>query len=635
MFTSISYIGQYLLVAVFLLCGFAAVFGLAAMKLEIEPAKKVLFLSRRVMFIAAGLSIIALVLLTIAFLTDDFSIAVVARYSSAALPFLYKLSAVWAGSAGSLLLWSVGLFILFALWLTKTKTITLKSDAIALSIGSGICLGFTSLLIFVEKPFAASQITLDDGVGLNPLLQNFWNIIHPPLLFVGYSAFLIPLVIVLAFIFAGRADYSDIYRQLRRWLLFGICFLSLGIVTGARWSYVELGWGGYWAWDPVENASLLPWFVAVAALHSLVGIRSSDQFKLGTIILTPVPFILCLVATFITRSGILASVHSFGPNVMFSALLAFIGCCFLLWLICVIKAVRTITIGSSRLRLFTLERSRILFWANVILVFTTIIIAVATFWPIIGRLITKSSPAVTLTRSFYDRVISVVGILLAFLVGLAALADLRKPNSLFALKIMGCCAAGLLCFGLVLNFAQVGPLIGLACGICAFSGIAVLLRLRLKLKAGAKIAGQIAHLGLLLLVVTAGLSSNEQTIQTLLNKQDTIMLSEYELIYDSFEHKSSDGITQAGPQILVRKNNWYKKLWPHNNLYPTGQRSAEVAVYSGIFEDIYISFDGLTQQGKVQLTAKLKPLMMWLWFSAILIIIGSALAIPASRKTNR
>lgn len=632
---SISYLGQFLLAAVFLLCSFATVFGLVAMKLEIERAKKILFLSRRVMFIAAGLSTIALVVLTVTFLTDDFSIAVVSRYSSATLPFFYKLSAVWAGSAGSLLLWSVGIFILFALWLTKTKANALKFDAIALSIGSGICLGFTSLLIFVEKPFVSSPITLDDGVGLNPLLQNFWNIIHPPLLFVGYSAFLIPLVIVLASVLAGRKEHPDIYRQLRRWLLFGISFLSLGIVTGARWSYIELGWGGYWAWDPVENASLLPWLVALAALHSLVGLRSSDKFKLWTIILTPIPFILCLVATFITRSGILASVHSFGPNVMFSALLVFIGCCFLLWLICVVKAVKSISISPSSPSLFTLEKSRIIFWANVILVFTAIVIAVATFWPIIGRLIISSDSTITLTRSFYDRVIPVVGILLAFLVGLAALADLRKPSSLFILKIMGCCAAGLICFGLILRFAQIAPLTELACGICAFSSVAVLLRLQFKLKAGAKIAGQIAHLGLLMLVVTAALSSNERAIQTLLNKHETIMLSEYELTYISFEHKSSDGITKAGPQILVRKNNWQKRLWPHNNLYPTGQRSAEVAVHSGFLEDIYLSFDGLTQDGRVQLTAKLKPFMLWLWLAAILIIIGSALAIPASKKRRK
>ena len=632
--TGINLLGQGFLAAVFLLFSFTAVFSLAALKLDIEKANKVLFLSRRVMLVAVGLSAAALFLLTVAFLTDDFSTAVVGLYSSVALPFFYKLSAVWAGSAGSLLLWSVALFILFGLWLTNIQTDDLKFNAIALSIGSAVCLGFCSLLVFVEKPFACSPVTIDDGAGLNPLLQNFWNVIHPPLLFVGYSAFLIPFVIVSASILAGRTRLSEMSAQLRRWLLFGICFLSLGIVTGARWSYIELGWGGYWAWDPVENASLLPWLLAVAALHSLVGTHYAERFKLWTVVLAPLPFILCLVATFITRSGILASVHSFGPNVIFSALLIFIACCFLLWLICVIRAAGSFSISPSPPSLFSLDKSRILLWTNIILVLTAAVIGTATFWPVIGRLIAGSNSHFTLTRSFYDRVISVLGILLAFLVGLASRTDFRKRSS-FVLQLLSCCAAGLICFGLVRSFTRIAPVAWLACGICAFSFVAVLTRLVLKLKNAGKIAGQIAHLGLLLLVVAVCFSSNEQTIQTLLAKHETISLGKYELTCDSFVHKSLDGITKAGPKIIVRKNNWQRELWPHNNLYPNGQSSAEVAVHSGIFEDIYLSFDGLTQDGRVQITAKLKPLMLWLWFAAILIITGSALAIPAGKKAKK
>ncbi len=298
------------------------------LKLKLETAEKVFSWARRAELTAAGLSVVVLILFTAAFLTDDFSIAVVGQYSSAGLPFFYKLSAVWAGSAGSLLLWTVGVLLLFALWLLSSETADLKFDAAALSIGAGLCCGFSALLIFVAKPFASCPVTIDDGAGLNPLLQNFWMIVHPPLLFVGYSAFLVPFVIVSASVFAGRAVDFASSRQLRRWLLFGICFLSLGIATVARWSYVELGWGGYWAWDPVENASLLPWLLAVAALHSLAGMRVANKFKLWIVVLSPVPFILCLVATFITRSGILASVHSFDQSIMFSALLAFIACSF-------------------------------------------------------------------------------------------------------------------------------------------------------------------------------------------------------------------------------------------------------------------------------------------------------------------
>ncbi len=631
---NIGYLGEGILAAVFLLCSFAAVLGLAALKLQIATARKILLWAKRAQLAAAGLSVLAFILLVAAFLTDDFSIAAVGRHSSAKLPFFYKLSAAWAGSAGSLLLWSVCLLLLFALWLFKAKTENLgfRFDAIALSIGSGVCLGFTALLVFIARPFALCPVTIDDGAGLNPLLQNFWMITHPPLLFIGYSAFLIPFVIVIAGVFSGKAQEPDIYRQLRNWLLFGICFLGLGIATGARWSYLELGWGGYWAWDPVENASLLPWLLAVAALHTLAGIHLSDRFKLWTVVLTPVPFILCLFATFITRSGILQSVHSFGHNVMFSALLVFIGCCFLLWLLCIIRAAKTITIVDVAVKVaFGLDKTRILFWANVIFVVTAVIIGTATFWPVIQRLVTASHSGFVLTAAFYDRVISVAGILLAFLVGLFVLADSRKRHSRVKLAL-SCCGVGLLCFFLLLRFTAAALLTDLACGICGFSFVAVFTKLASNLKTRRKIAGQIAHLGLLLLVAAVGFTLNEQAIQMVLAKGQKIPLGKYELVYDSFKHKSFANVTGAGPEIVVKKDGSVKKLWPHNSLYPDGRETSEVTVYTGLFEDIYISFDGVDRDGRVVITAKLKPMMLWLWFAVLLIAAGSAWAMFENKK---
>ena len=641
-----GYLGEILLAVVFLLCCFAAVFGAAALKLQTETARKALFWARRAALVAAGLSVVALVLLIAAFVGDDFSIAAVGRYSSAKLPFFYKLSAVWAGSAGSLLLWSAGVFALFGLWLAKTETDEVRFASAALSIGSGVCCGFSALLVFVAKPFAGCLMTIDNGAGLNPLLRNLWMVIHPPLLFLGYSAFSIAFVIVLASVFAGRMTDFGFYRQLRRWLLAGICFLGLGIATGARWSYVELGWGGYWAWDPVENASLLPWLVAVAALHSLSGARLAgpvglpeiqspiaDKFRLWTVVLGPVPFILSLVATFITRSGILQSVHSFAGDAMFSALLVFIACCFLLWMACIIRAAKVVSIivrPAQRIAA-RLDKGEMLSLSGAVLVLTAVVIATATFWPIVSSAITGSHPGITLRRLFYDRVISGAGIILAFLVGLGALADLQKRHS-FTLQLLGCCGVGLVCFELTYRFSEEKLLAGLACGICAFSSVAILIRLLFSLRAGGRIGGQIAHLGLLLLVVSAGFSSNEQSGQTQLAKGGKFILGNYEFVYDSFEHQSSDGLTKVGPEITVRKKGLLKKLWPHNNLYPGGQSTSEVAVHTGLLEDIYISFDGVTMDGRVVVTAKIKPLMLWLWFAVLLIVAGSGLVMLEGRR---
>ena len=629
----IGFWGKGLPAAVLLLCGLVVCFGLVALKLQAERGRKVLLQARRVMFAAVGFVVIALLLLTAAFLTDDFSVAAVAAYSSAGLGFFYKLSAVWAGSAGSLLLWSAMVFVMFGLWLAKMDTDDTRFSAIALAVGAGVCGGFTALLVFVSKPFEGCPVTVDDGVGLNPLLQNFWNIVHPPLLFIGYSAFLIPFVIVLAAVFAGRLKEGVIYRSLRRWLLVGICFLSLGIVTGARWSYLELGWGGYWGWDAVENASLLPWLVGVAALHSLVAVRFGGRFKLWTVVLAPVPFILCLVATFITRSGILASVHSFGDNVMFSALLVFIGCCVLLWAACSIRAFKSISVSGFGQRVGGLDKSEILFWTNVIFIVTAVVIGVATFWPIIWRVVRGLGSSVMLSRAFYDMVSSMAGILLSLLVGLAALEGMKRHSG-FVLKILVCYAAGLICFGLVYNSGQ-QALMCLVCGVCGFSFAAILIKLEFTLKAGGRIGGTISHFGLLLLVVAAGLSSNERNLQAKVGKGEEIGLGKYTIVYDSFKHKLSGGVTMTGPEIIVRKQGMAKRLWPHSNLYPNGQNTSEVAVHTTLVEDVYIAFDGVVEDGSVLITAKLKPLMLWLWLAFALIAAGPAVALLEGRVKNR
>jgi cytochrome c-type biogenesis protein CcmF len=622
--------GEGILAAIFLLCSFAAVFGLVPLRINAVPAsEKILSCVRAAISAVSVLSVITLLLFINAFVRDDFSIAAVAQYSLLELPFFYKLSAVWAGQAGSLLLWSVCVFVMFGLWLTNSRTKDIRFDAVRLSAGAFICLGFSAILVFAEKPFAGSLVTLDNGSGLNPLLRNFWMIIHPPLLFLGYSALAVPFAIIAAGIFAGKMAEAYIYRHLRLWLLLGMCFLGLGIVTGARWSYIVLGWGGYWAWDPVENVSLLPWLMAVAALHSVVGIKVNDKFKLWTAVLAPVPFILCLAATFVTRSGILQSVHSFGQSAVSSLLLTFITCCVLFWVICVFKARKTIRVKLSSPGPFHLDRSEILFWADAVLILTTVVIGVATFWPVILRLTAGPGANFMLTGAFYDRVISAVGILLAFLVGLGALADSQRRGG-FLLRILSGLAAGIICFGLIFNRAEKPLLLSMACGICAFSFITVLTG---KSTAG-RINGSVTHIGFLLLVFAAGYSSSEQSIQTVLTKGGKIPLGNYELVYDSFEHKTSGGISKLGPKIAVNSRNVSLNLWPHSDLYQDGQSASEIAVYSGLFRDIYVSFDGVAKDGRVVVTAKVKPMMLWLWIAALLTATGPALGLYGKKDAE-
>ncbi len=626
-----SFWGEGFLAASFVLCGLAVFMGLAALiKKEPGDSKKIfLRAGRAAIYYALVFCTASFILLVAAFMGNDFSIAAVMQHSSIELAFFYKLSAVWAGAAGSLLLWTVFIFAFFILWLTSLKPDNVKFNNAALSIGSAVCLGFLSLLIFAVKPFAGSTAT--KGAGLNPLLQNFWNVIHPPLLFIGYSAFLIPFVIILAAVFTRTINETSVYRQARAWLLFGICFLGLGIATGARWSYIELGWGGYWAWDPVENVSLLPWLTAIAALHCLVGMRIIDKFRFWAIVLTSAPFILCLVATFVTRSGILQSVHAFGRNANSMILPVFIGCCFSVWLICVIRAAGIITITPSEPSELILKKRNMLLWAVVILISTAAIIGAATFWPIISPVFASLNSNVVLTRDFYDRIISIAGILAAFLIGLAAVADFQRRSG-FILKSASCYGIGLVCAYIVYKNGNNTPLLSLACGVCTFSFFAVLIAPWNISNGLGKTGSNITHFGLLLLVIAAGFSSKEQNFQSILSKGGIITFGDkYKFVYDSFRHQSADGITQVGPEITVRKDGCSKKLWPHNNLYPNGLNISETDVYTDLFEDIYLVFDGITKQDDVIINIKLKPLMLWLWISLLLIAAGPALGLFAGK----
>jgi len=654
LFTGMSALGQVLLAVVFVFYGFAAVLALTVLKKDAAAAMKGLSLARRVMYIGVGLSVLTLIVLVLAFLTDNFSIAAVSRHSSTDLPFIYKLGALWADSSGSLLLWFVFVSVLFALWQStngkpriedrrRRLTISdtqyaigdLKFNAIALAIGSGLCLGFIAILIFMARPFTSNPMPVSEGHGLDPILRNFWMFLHPPLTLISYAAFMIPFVIVLSCVFADITQDSSVYRQLRRWLLFGICFLSLGIVIGMRWSYIQIGWGGFWAWDPVQNISLLPFLVAVAALHSVIGMQVADRFRFWTITLAPLPFIICLFASFVVRSGILVSVHSFDKTFEPSVLSAFIGCCFLLWLFCIIHAVRSVSISPLNVGIFHVDKSEVLFWANVVFIFTAVAIGIATFWPVIWQFITKFDKPFILPQTFYNHLAALAGIVLIFLLGLVSLTDLQKYHT-FMLYLLACCAVGLVCFGLMFRFSQHRLVVDLACGICAFSFVAILIKFVLNLKQTSQVAGGIAHLGLMLLVVIVGFTSDKQSIQTVLSEGGKVALGRYALSYDSFKQQSFGNVIKEGPEIAVTKDSLQRTLWPHRCLYPNGRSAVKVDVHMGLFEDVYVSFDRIGGDGNVTITAKVKPLMFWLWFSLLLILAGSVLGMFAEdRETAR
>ncbi len=248
-----------------------------------------------------------------ALVQSDFTIAYVASYTERALPLGYKLAAFWAGQAGSLLFWTWALSLMALVAAFAHKRRTAGEHAAMLGTLAAVGLFFCTLMLFAVNPFDPTPIVVRDGNGLNPLLQNPAMIAHPPILFLGYAGFTIPFALLIGALVADRRDAGWMI-QARRWLLGSWLFLTVGILLGAWWAYVELGWGGYWAWDPVENASLLPWLTATAVLHSIMIQQQRGMFRIWNAAFIAATFLLCVFATYLTRSGIVQSVHSFGQS---------------------------------------------------------------------------------------------------------------------------------------------------------------------------------------------------------------------------------------------------------------------------------------------------------------------------------
>jgi len=279
---------------------------------------------RRAIFSSLVALTIAIVILSIALVNKDYSLKYVAENVSNSLPSFYAFSALWAGQAGSLLLWAWLLSLFTAIVIVHNKKKNLELMPYVVATLSVVLIFFLVLLVYITNPFDALGFTILEGNGLNPLLQNPGMVFHPPALYLGYVGFTIPFAFAIAALITRKLDSQWIIST-RRWTLFAWLFLGVGNLIGAEWAYVELGWGGFWGWDPVENASLMPWVVGTAFLHSVMIQERRDMLKIWNVSLIVFTFILTILGTLITRSGIIASVHSFGESQLGFLFLNFFG----------------------------------------------------------------------------------------------------------------------------------------------------------------------------------------------------------------------------------------------------------------------------------------------------------------------
>jgi cytochrome c-type biogenesis protein CcmF len=625
--------------------------------------------ARRTTFALAGLLTVAVASLLVALLRNDFNVAYVASYSSRNLPLPYKVSALYGGQAGSLLFWCFILtwFAAAAQLLTPRRYAYLMPYVAAVT--SVVTTFFVAVTVFGANPFVRLGFTPMDGNGLNPQLQNPGMVIHPPMLYLGYVSITIPFAFAVAALFTRRLDVGWLHA-IRKWTLLSWVFLSIGITLGMWWAYVELGWGGYWAWDPVENASFLPWLTMTAFLHSVMIQEKRGMLKRWNVILVGFSFALSIFGTFITRSGVISSVHSFAQSPVgnFFAWFLILGAVFMAWL----TWSRWDLLKTEARLESALSREASFFFNNLLLVGMAFSVLWGTVFPMISELVRGTQ--VTVGPPFFNQVNIPIGLALLALTGIGPLIAWRKasPGHLrrqFFLPVLVALLVGALLTAVRLSDIYAGMAIMLGAFVTTtivqefVRGIGARHRLhgesyplalaRLIGRNRRRYGGYIVHLGIVTYFVGfTGLAFKTEMEASLKPGESVSMrspfgqeltfthlgISQYEAL-NRFVSAASVEVRRDGKRIGVLTSE--KRQHVDSFGRPTFEPSTEAAIRSDAREDLYVVFAGAvngTEEAVYKFT--INPLVMWVWFGGAILVFGGVVTLwpgggPTERATRR
>jgi cytochrome c-type biogenesis protein CcmF len=567
-----------------------------------------------------------------ALVSHDFSLAYVRDHTDRAMTWYYAFSAFWAGQEGSFLFWALAIAVMGGIWTKQPgyREMPRETRTAFWMFFFAVEAAFLLLLTTVSNPFLLLSPAPSQGTGLNPLLQNPGMIFHPPILFLGYAGFTAPACAALASGLSGPG-YPWL-RGVRNPFLVAWVLLTAGIVIGAWWSYMELGWGGYWAWDPVENASLLPWLAATAFLHtSLLG-RRFRALGRSNILLAGLTLFLCFFATFLTRSGVLDSLHTFGDNTAAMPLLSLLLASLALTLL--VSAIAQPEARKSLSDLFSRQGFAVLLtWLMLAL---TLVIGAATLLPVLSQLVLESSLGVD--AGFYNRVclplFGLVFLLLALCPGLGW--NRFRLDRFRAFFLPG------LFIGLILVLWLGGlplglPLIGIALIICAFASLVLYLwQNRSLLRRQGTWSTWGVHLGLCLLALGVAVSGPyKATTEAILSKGDSFSIQEYTLTFEGMSNERRPGMTASVASIRVasEEGNKLGLLKPERRLYENfRQPFAEASVIPGIGDEIYVTLLGVNREGIVRIKAQVMPMVNWIWLGGGIMCLLGLLGVRKQQK---
>src|SRR3954470_20992578 len=583
--------------------------------------------------------------------SHDFNIEYVAAYTSRNLPPYYIFSAFWAGQKGSLLFWAVVLSIFASAAQLLTPRRYAHLMPYVAGVTSSVIIFFVSVMLFAANPFERLPYVPADGRGLNPQLQNVGMVIHPPMLYLGYISITIPFAIAMAALLSRRLDTGWIHA-IRKWTLVSWLFLSIGITLGMWWAYVELGWGGYWAWDPVENASFLPWLTMTAFLHSVMIQEKRGMLKRWNFGLITGTFLLSIFGTFITRSGVIASVHSFTQSNVGYFFLAFL----------VVAAILSFTLLHTRWALLEAEvqlesvvsREAAFLFNNLLLVGIAFSVLWGTLFPILSELVRGSK--ITVGPPFFNRVNVPLGLLLLGLTGVGPLIAWRKASRAnLRRQFVGPVAAGLLTLALLLAAGVRDLYATMALALAGFVAGTVVQEFTRGVRARRRMHGEsipvafarlvgrnrrryggyIVHVGILIYFVAfAGMAFKTQREATLKPGESVELrspfghtyrfthlgVSQYEALNRIVSAATVEVAKDGRPAGLMTSE---KRQHVDSFKRPTFEPSTEVGIRSNLQEDVYMVYAGSvdgTEEAVYRFN--INPLVWWVWFGGFVLAFG-------------
>ena len=582
---------------------------------------------------------VSFVCLAYAFATDDFSVAYVAGNSNTALPVYYKMSAIWGGHEGSLLLW----VLILGGWIyavaVKSDDLPLDIVARVLAVMGMVCVGFALFTLLTSSPFERLLPTYPaEGGDLNPLLQDIGLIIHPPMLYMGYVGFSVAFAFAIAALMSGRLDAAWA-RWSRPWTNVAWAFLTLGIALGSWWAYYELGWGGWWFWDPVENASFMPWLVGTALVHSLAVTEKRGVFKSWTVLLAIFAFSLSLLGTFLVRSGVLTSVHAFASDpergYFILALLAItVGGSFLLY---AVKAAHVKSESSFEL----LSRETFLLVNNVLLVVICMMVLLGTLYPLVMDALNLGKISVG-PPYFNALFVPLTSILVVFMsIGVVARWKRTALSHLSAQLWAAVIVA--VALGVIMPFIYAGRFdVTTALGwmLAAWISAVALRDLYLKVRGKAGLSGlkklsrsyyamQLSHLGVAVSIVGVAMVTNFSEERDLrMAPGDTLAFEKYTFEFEGVKEVEGPNYrSDMGVLNVFKGERLYEVLHPEKRLYTArGNVMTEAAIDPGFFGDLYVALGEPLGNGAWAVRVQYKPYVRWIWLGALMMTFGGLLA---------